>query len=182
MANFKVVISDPKTRKAYQKEIEQGASGLVGKVMGDKIKGDFTGLFGYELELTGGSDKEGFPMRKDVMGSGRKKIILSAGPGYNPIKKGQRKRKSIRGNTISKDIVQVNVKIVKHGPKSVEESFGLKKEEPKAEVKPAEVKKEEKPMAEEKKEHKEPQTEETKKEEPKAEVKKEHPKKEAKEE
>jgi len=128
MANFKIVISDPKARKAYQKELDQGASGLMGKKIGDKFQGSHFGLAGFELEVTGGSDKEGFPMRRDVEGPGRKKILLSHGPGFHPVSKGRRKRKSIRGNTISPQISQINLKIISYGQKSVDELLGAKKE------------------------------------------------------
>lgn len=77
MANFKIVVSDPKAKKAYQKELEQGQTGLLGRKIGDKFSGNHIGLAGYELEVTGGSDKEGFPMRRDVDGPGRKKILLA---------------------------------------------------------------------------------------------------------
>jgi small subunit ribosomal protein S6e len=128
MANFKVVISDPKSRKAYQKEIEQGQSGLLGKKIGDKVSGNHIGLSGYELEITGGSDKEGFPMRRDMDGPGRKRILLSHPPGFHPKSKGRRKRKSVRGNTISVSVSQINLKVLTHGSKSIEESLGVKKE------------------------------------------------------
>jgi len=183
MANFKLVISDPKTRKAYQKEIEQAASGLLGKKIGEKISCDHIGLSGYEIEITGGSDRQGFPMRADVEGTARKKIILAFGPGFHPKRKGQRRRKSIRGNTISAEIVQVNAKIVKYGAKPIEQLLGKPKEEKPKE----EAKKEEKPKEEAKKEEKpkevlkekEVQKEkpvEPKKEETKPEEKKEEPK------
>jgi small subunit ribosomal protein S6e len=181
MANFKIVVSDPKARKAYQKELDQGASGLMGKRIGDKLSGSHLGLAGFELEVTGGSDKEGFPMRRDVEGPGRKKILLSHGPGFHPASRGRRKRKSIRGNTISPSISQINLKIVSYGQKSAEELLGAKKEhkEEKKEDAPAE-KKEHKPHVEKKEEPKEPKPAEKpkehagekpaeKKEEPKAE-------------
>lgn len=126
---FKIVVSDPKARKAYQKDIDEASSGLVSKKLGEKIPGDSLGLTGYEIEITGGSDKEGFPMRKDVEGIGRKRALLSSGPGFHPLLKGQRKRKSIRGNTISDQIAQVNLKVVKHGTKSIEELLGVKPKE-----------------------------------------------------
>ncbi|HLD42289.1 MAG TPA: 30S ribosomal protein S6e, partial [archaeon] len=132
---FKIVLSDPKTRKAYQKEADEAASGLVGKKLEEAVKGEFLGLTGYELQLTGGSDKEGFPMRRDMEGIGRKRILLASGPGFQPLLKGQRKRKSIRGNTISNQISQINVKVVKHGEKTIEELLGVKpKEKPKEET------------------------------------------------
>lgn len=124
MANFKVVISDPKSRKAFQKEIEQRASGFMGKKLGENVKGDAMGLAGYEFQVTGGSDAQGFPMRKDVTGIGRKKFLLSRGTGFKTNVKGQRKRKSVRGNTVSADISQINVKIMTYGSKPIGELMG----------------------------------------------------------
>jgi small subunit ribosomal protein S6e len=174
MANFKVVVSDPKTRKAYQKEVDQGASGLVGRKIGETVKADFIGLAGYEIKITGGSDKDGFPMRGDVEGPGRKKIVLSGGIGFHPKMKGQRRRKSVRGNTVSAETMQINAVVVKEGSKTVDQLLG-KKEEPKAEApkeeKKVEAPKEEKPKAEEKPAAEKPK-EEAKKEEAKAEEKK----------
>jgi len=151
MANFKVVISDPKSKKAYQREVDQAQSGLSGKKVGEKVSGSGLGLDGYELEITGGSDREGFPMRPDVEGLGRKKIILTSPPGYHPKHAGRRKRKSVRGNTVSMSISQVNVKVVKSGSKKLEELLGKKaegKKEAKSEAK------EEKPKGAEKAESK----------------------------
>ena len=135
MPNFKLVIADPKSRKAYQKEVDQGKSGLMGKVIGEKFKGDGLGLTGYQLQITGGSDRDGFPMRGDVKGTTRKKVLLAFGPGFHPRVKGQRKRKSVRGNTISSAITQINVKVDGHGPKPLESLLGKeeKKQEPKEE-------------------------------------------------
>ncbi len=183
--NFKIVISDPKTRKAYQKEIDQKISGLLGKKIGDKVSGTPFGLTGYELEITGGSDKDGFPMRRDVEGTARKRIILSSGPGFRPKKKGQRKRKSVRGNTISSEIVQVNLKIVGYGQKPIEELLGIKKKEPEKEKKaPAEEKTEKKITEEEKKEqtHEEKAEEQKETGKEKAEEEKQEEKKETKKE
>lgn len=122
MPAFKFVISDPKTRKSYNLELDQGkASGIIGKKIGDKFDGDVLGLSGYEIEITGGTDKDGFPMHPRVHGQGRKRILLSHPPGFHPKIKGQRKRKMVRGNAISRDIVQINCKISKEGKKSVDE-------------------------------------------------------------
>jgi small subunit ribosomal protein S6e len=128
MADFKIVVSDPKTKKSYQVTISQDkAYSLIGKKIGDKFDGSLLGLAGYELEIRGGSDKDGFPMIPSIQGPVRKKILLSSPPGFKPRLKGQRKRKTVRGNTISADIVQINTKIVKYGSKPIEEI--IKKEE-----------------------------------------------------
>jgi len=124
MASFKVVISDPKTKKAYQKEMDQGASGILQKRIGEKLRGDSMGLTGYELQITGGSDRQGFPMRKDVEGIARKKILITVGTGFRTKVRGKRKRKSIRGNTISTSISQVNVKVIGYGSKPIEQLLG----------------------------------------------------------
>ena len=135
---FKLVVSDPKSRKSFQKDVS--AEGLLGKKIGDKISGSSAGLEGYELEITGGSDKDGFPMRKDVDGIGRKRILIASGPGYHPKMEGQRRRKSIRGNTVSEDTAQINAKIFKYGPKPADHLFASKKEEKKEEAQKEEAK------------------------------------------
>ena len=127
---FKIVISDPETRKSYQLEIEKSKAGfLVGKKIGDEIDGNLLGLAGYKLKITGGTDKDGFPMHPSVHGPGRKRVLLSGPPGFHPTKKGERRRKTVRGNTISFDIVQINCKIIQKGGTPLEEIF--KKEEKK---------------------------------------------------
>ncbi len=122
MALFKFVVSDPKSKKAYQIEKEQSqCESLIGKKIGDKFSGDLIGLSGYEILITGGSDKDGFPMSPTIDGPGRKKIVATYGIGMKNKKEGLRKRISIRGNTISVDISQINCKVVKSGTKSIEE-------------------------------------------------------------
>ena len=60
-------------------------------------------------------------MNSSVQGAMRKRILSSGGVGYKPKRKGQRKRKSVRGNTISEDILQINMKIITVGSKKIEE-------------------------------------------------------------
>ena len=129
MVNLKLVVSEPKTRRAFQKELDQAP--LLGKKLGETLSGDSVGLHGYELQITGGSDKEGFPMRMDMPGIARKRALLSGGVGFRPLRKGQRKRKSVRGNTISESIVQVNAKVTKDGAKPIHELWGVQLKEPK---------------------------------------------------
>ncbi len=122
---FKVVISDPNTGKAYQKEIGgANANKLIGKQVGDVINGTVVELPpDYELQITGGSDKDGFPIRPDIPGGVRKRILLSGGVGYRPKEKGVRKKKMVRGRVITRDIIQINMKVVKHGKIPLEEFF-----------------------------------------------------------
>jgi small subunit ribosomal protein S6e len=145
LPTFKFVVSDPEKRLSYQVEVEQEkAMGLIGKKIGDEFNGDIIGLPGYVLKITGGSDKDGFPMHPDVEGIGRKRILLAGPPGFHPRLKGERRRKTVRGNTISEDIVQINCKVVKKGEKPLEELVPKKPKEEKAEKKVEEKSKEEK--------------------------------------
>ena len=113
MAEFKTVIADPKSKTTHQKVLsEDKSNALVGKYVGEEIDGIFVELPGYRLKITGGSDKSGVPMRGDIDGNQRRKILMTDSVGFNPIKDGQRKRKLIRGKTLSSDISQVNLKVI----------------------------------------------------------------------
>lgn len=124
MATFKLVISNPKNGIARQVEISgEEAEKLIGKRIGEEISAkelglNLTEIFGEEipadakLKITGGTDKDGFPMRPDVHGPRRVKILVSRGPGFRPKEKGERRKKTVRGNTISPEIVQINMKLV----------------------------------------------------------------------
>ncbi len=129
MPNFKFVISHSK--KSWQIEKDQKDSPLLGKKIGEMFAADFLGLSNYELQITGGSDKDGFPMRRDVEGVVKTRIIVDSPPGFHPAKEGERRRKTLRGNTISADIVQINCRVSKAGEKPLEELLGEpgKKEE-----------------------------------------------------
>lgn len=121
---IRVVISDPKSGKAYQVEQKDSAK-LLGRRIGDSIEGDLMGLSGYKLQITGGSDKEGFPMRSDLPGTRRRQLLLAGGVGYHPLIDGKKRRKSVHGREISPSIGQINVKIVEYGAKTVEEALGI---------------------------------------------------------
>lgn len=155
MVEFKIVISDPKSKKSYQKEVEHHQSQLMGKKIGDKFRGDSLGLTGYDLQITGGSDKDGFPMRSDIDGTARKKVLLTKGIGFHTKKKGRRKRKSIRGNTVSTDISQINTMVVTAGSQPLEKLLGgAENKEKKSEEAPKEEIKKEEPKVEKKQEEK----------------------------
>ncbi len=173
MASFKFVVSEPETRKSFQLEVDQTkVIALLGKKIGEEFSGDLIGLNGYMLKITGGTDKDGFPMHSQVHGQVRKKVLLSQPPCFHPTKKGERRRKIVRGDTLSADIMQVNAKITKKGEKPIDQIIPqkAKKEEPKEEKKEqkAEEKVEEKKeVKEEKKVEQKPEVkEEKKKEEP----------------
>jgi small subunit ribosomal protein S6e len=87
-----------------------------GMKIGDIIKGGLIGFPNYEFQITGGSDSSGFAMRKDVHGPVKKRILVAKrGIGYKPRKKGERKRKTVRGNEITYETTLINAKVVKYG-------------------------------------------------------------------
>lgn len=122
MADFKLVVSDPKTGKAYNLDVAGPKTvKFVGKAIGTEVDGEAVGLSGYTLVITGGSDKDGVPMRRDLPGQVRRKILVAGGVGYHPKEDGMRRRKTLRGNEISADLIQVNAAVKAYGPKPIEE-------------------------------------------------------------
>lgn len=120
MAEFKVVIGT-KDGKSHQKDIKGAeAEHLHNLKIGDKVSGDAIGFPGYEFEITGGSDKCGFPMRKGIQFA-RKKILTQKGVGFCGLNReggkqdGLFKKRTVCGDRISNIIVQVNLKALKEG-------------------------------------------------------------------
>jgi ribosomal protein S6E (S10) len=139
---FKINLST-KDGKTYKLEAE--APSLKQKQIGDKIKGEdiSTDFSGYELEITGASDKAGFTAMKNVQGVGLKKALLSYGKAMHKRPKGEKKknkkpaglrlRKTVRGNTISDAISQINIKVLKEGGKKLSEIFPDQNKKPETE-------------------------------------------------
>lgn len=116
-------------------------SQFLGKKIGDVVDGIFVGegeqtLAGYKLEITGGSDKTGTPMRSDLSGGNRQSILVTESTGFkghslvHKTKGGEkkrfrykldglRKRRNFRGNTITQDTRQINLKVTEAGNKSL---------------------------------------------------------------
>ena len=114
--------------------------------IGDSVEGMFVGdadqsLNGYKLQITGGSDKTGRPMRSELEGGNVKSVLITAGTGYKGkryVKKnskiyrykydGLRRRRNLRGNTISTDTRQLNLKVLEYGKKSLGSILGDEEE------------------------------------------------------
>ncbi len=166
MANFKLTVSDIKGKSVTKELKDNDVNPLLGLQIGNDADASIVGLEG-KMKVTGGSDKSGIPMRPDLHGMARKHILIPKGVGLQDTVKGLRKRKLVRGNTISEEIYQINFRY----------DGEMKVESPKEEVTeaPKEAPKKEEPK-------KEAPKKEAAKEEPKKEApKKEAPKKEAKE-
>lgn len=145
---FKLNISD----KGKAWKLESTSELVVGKKIGEHLHGkDLTAdLEGYELEITGASDSSGFPHKSDVEGPELKRVLLTKGWGMwkKPRKLGKKKvatpdglrlRKTVRGKQLSEKTIQINLKVLKHGHKKLEELFPdqNKPKEKKAEAAPA---------------------------------------------
>ncbi|MBM3234554.1 30S ribosomal protein S6e [Candidatus Pacearchaeota archaeon] len=144
---FKINISE----KGKSWKLETDTEALVGRKIGEKISGSeiSSELSDYELEITGTSDKAGFPGFKEIESSGLKRVLLVKGKGMWSKPKGLKKKKpkmpdglrlkkTVRGSIISRDVVQINLKVLKHGKKKLEEIFpeqNKPKEQPKTEEK-----------------------------------------------
>ncbi len=129
--DFKLVLSDGKDGRAYNVGVSGGsANAFIGKRIGEEIDGGQVGLGGYKMKITGGSDRNGNPMRKDLPGMARKRLLLSGGSGFHPRLEGERRRKMVRGSEITPDFVQINASVTAYGEKPLGEYF--KKGEEKA--------------------------------------------------
>lgn len=125
MADFQVVVGDPEEGTTHSFDVDgQDANRFIGRSLGETVDGDAVGLSGYELELTGGSDTSGRPMREDVAGTSTKAVLLEGGVGFEPSVDGERKRVTVRGAEVSDDTRQINAKIVSRGEQSIEDILG----------------------------------------------------------
>jgi small subunit ribosomal protein S6e len=114
LAKFKLIVSDPGTGKSSVSEIEGArAQALIGRALGETMDGAPLGIAQSTLMITGGCDKNGIPMRADVHGGVKKYIVLSAGPGFKPTRHGERRRKLVRGRTITDETYQINFTLTK---------------------------------------------------------------------
>ena len=144
--SFKAVVNDTNPKaggRAFSVDITgSNYNHFLGKKIEDSVDGMFVGdgeivLNGYKLEITGGSDITGRPMRPDLDGSGVKAVLITAGIGYKGKKfvnknskeyrykyDGLRRRRNLRGNVISQDTRQINLKVVESGKGSLAAIIG----------------------------------------------------------
>ncbi|ESP87530.1 30S ribosomal protein S6e [Candidatus Halobonum tyrrellensis] len=111
MAEFMVVAGD-ETGDTRQFDVDgQDANRFLGREIGDEVDGTAIGADGLTLELTGGSDTAGRPMRENVPGTSLKELLLDGGVGYTPARDGERKRVTVRGREVSEETVQINARV-----------------------------------------------------------------------
>jgi small subunit ribosomal protein S6e len=103
---------------------------VSGLKIGDTFKGELVDLQGYEFQITGGADASGFPMRRDVDGSQKRRILAVQGVGLKKKAKGIKQKKTVAGNTVHAKTSMLNVKVIKAGK---DDLFAEPAEEPAAE-------------------------------------------------
>lgn len=122
MATYIVVVADPESGRTRQFEVNDADFG--GRSIGDSIDGEEIGLPGYDLEVTGGSDSAGRPMREDVDGPELREVLSAGGTGYHPQRDGERRRITVRGAEIGPETTQLNLVIREHGEDPLDELVG----------------------------------------------------------
>lgn len=114
MVNFKVIISHRGTGKSLVRELkDRDARVLVGMHIGEEFDSSVLGIEGGRVKITGGSDRAGFPMRRDIMGGVKSYVLLTEGIGFRSGEKGEKRRKLVRGSIITEEIYQVNAVLTK---------------------------------------------------------------------
>lgn len=117
---MKLNISYPSngTQKVIDIEDERRLRVFMDRRMGAEVPGDSLGpeFKGYVFRITGGNDKQGFPMKQGIMHPTRVRLLLSTGHScYRPRRTGERKRKSVRGCIVAMDLSVLALSIVKQG-------------------------------------------------------------------
>ncbi|KAK3733231.1 hypothetical protein QZH41_002001 [Actinostola sp. cb2023] len=121
---MKLNISYPNTgcQKLIEIEDERKVRSFYDKRMAMEVPGDCLGdeWKGYVFRISGGNDKQGFPMKQGVMTNGRVKLLLSKGHScYRPRRTGERKRKSVRGCIVDSQLSVLSLVIVKKGEQDI---------------------------------------------------------------
>jgi small subunit ribosomal protein S6e len=111
LVTFKLVVGDKKGKVVSYEVKDDKAKPLLGLRIGDVFDATLIGLPG-KIKITGGSDRSGIPMRPDVHGAVKKYVLITKGTGLRNVRKGERKRKLVRGNVISEDIYQINAVLI----------------------------------------------------------------------
>lgn len=111
------------TQKCIDIDDEQKLRVFFEKRMGQEVDGDSVGdeFKGYVFKITGGNDKQGFPMKQGVMIPNRVKLLLSKDHScYRQRRNGERKRKSVRGCIVANDLSVLALTVTKLGEQEIE--------------------------------------------------------------
>eukprot|EP00918_Siedleckia_nematoides_P099393 GHVU01217437.1.p1 GENE.GHVU01217437.1~~GHVU01217437.1.p1 ORF type:complete len:243 (+),score=46.92 GHVU01217437.1:128-856(+) len=121
---MKLNIANPKTglQKILNFDDEKHLVDFYDKRMGSKVLGDKLGdeFKGYVFRISGGNDKQGFPMMQGVLLPKRCRLLFKKGmKTFRPRRKGQQKRKSVRGCIVGADLSVLNLVVERKGDADV---------------------------------------------------------------
>lgn len=121
---MKLNISNPSTgaQKLIEVEDERKLRVFMEKRMGQEVSAEALGdeWKGYIFKITGGNDKQGFPMKQGVLLPNRVRLLLSDGHScYRARRTGERKRKSVRGCIVGMDLSVLALSIAKRGEEDI---------------------------------------------------------------
>mmetsp|Transcript_10946 Transcript_10946/g.16119 ORF Transcript_10946/g.16119 Transcript_10946/m.16119 type:complete len:242 (-) Transcript_10946:270-995(-) len=121
---MKLNIACPSTgcQKMIEVDDEKKLRALYDKRISQEVEGEALGeeFAGYVFRISGGNDKQGFPMKQGVLTATRVRLLLSKGKTcYRPRRRGERKRKSVRGCIVASDLAVLNLVVAKKGDAEV---------------------------------------------------------------
>ncbi|CAB9503549.1 40S ribosomal protein S6 [Seminavis robusta] len=121
---MKINIACPSTgmQKVIDIDDEKRLQNLYERRMAQEIDGNVLGeeFEGYVLRISGGNDKQGFPMRQGILTNTRVQVLCKKGhKAYRPRRAGERKRKSVRGCVVGHDIAVLNLVVTQVGEKEI---------------------------------------------------------------
>merc|ERR1712188_147502 len=117
---MKLNIANPATGSQMLLEVddERKLAVFMDRKIGQEVPLDSLeeGFAGYQVRISGGLDKQGFPMKQGISTAHRVRVLLGKHPGYfNPKRKGERRRRSVRGAIVAQDIAVLNLVLVRQG-------------------------------------------------------------------
>ena len=106
------------SQKLLELETDEQFRPFIDKRISQEVAGDSIGeeWRGYTFRITGGNDKDGFPMKQGILTNGRVRLLLNKNSGcYRPKRTGERRKKSVRGCIVDKNLSVLNLIVIKRG-------------------------------------------------------------------
>jgi len=121
---MKFNIADPHTgaQKLFEIDDDKRLRFVLDKRISHEVNGAIIGdqFQDYTFKITGGADKQGFPMKQGILVPDRVRLLLNENSGgYRMARTGERKRRSVRGCIVSRDISVCNMIIAKRGKEPI---------------------------------------------------------------
>merc|ERR1719194_334859 len=117
-----IAYSETGAQKAIEIDDDKQLLPFFDKRVSQEVDGDSLGQewTGYRFRITGGNDKQGFPMMQGVLTPERVRLLLRKGSKcYRQRRTGEMKRKSVRGCIVAHDLSVLNLVVVKKGEQQI---------------------------------------------------------------